>query len=74
MAMFAPKQRPVVLVARHVEVRVVAPQRLFLRPVERVPLAVPGEVVRDVQPELAAWLPGAFFGVLGSFLLYRVRT
>ncbi|MGA1309934.1 MAG: LptF/LptG family permease [Gemmatimonadaceae bacterium] len=27
-----------------------------------------------VQPELAAWLPGAFFGVLGSVLLYRVRT
>jgi lipopolysaccharide export LptBFGC system permease protein LptF len=27
-----------------------------------------------VQPELAAWIPGAVFGVIGSVLLYRVRT
>ncbi len=27
-----------------------------------------------VNPELAAWLPGALFAVVGSILLYRVRT
>ena len=27
-----------------------------------------------VQPELAAWIPGALFGVIGSILLHRVRT
>lgn len=27
-----------------------------------------------VQPELAAWLPGILFGILGMTLLYRVRT
>jgi lipopolysaccharide export system permease protein len=27
-----------------------------------------------VQPELAAWLPGILFGILGTTLLYRVRT
>jgi lipopolysaccharide export LptBFGC system permease protein LptF len=27
-----------------------------------------------VQPELAAWMPGVFFGIIGSILLYRVRT
>ncbi len=27
-----------------------------------------------VQPELAAWIPGAVFGVIGSILLSRVRT
>jgi lipopolysaccharide export system permease protein len=27
-----------------------------------------------VQPELAAWLPGALFSLIGTFLLVRVRT
>lgn len=27
-----------------------------------------------VRPELAAWLPGALFAVVGSILLYKVRT
>ncbi len=27
-----------------------------------------------VKPELAAWLPGALFSVIGTFLLIRVRT
>lgn len=27
-----------------------------------------------VKPELAAWLPGALFTVIGSILLYKVRT
>ena len=27
-----------------------------------------------IQPELAAWLPGALFFVIGATLLYRVRT
>ncbi len=27
-----------------------------------------------IMPELAAWLPGAMFTVIGGFLLYRVRT
>lgn len=27
-----------------------------------------------VRPELAAWMPGVFFGIIGSVLLYRVRT
>lgn len=27
-----------------------------------------------VQPEIAAWLPGALFTVIGTFLLIRVRT
>lgn len=27
-----------------------------------------------IMPELAAWLPGALFTVIGTFLLVRVRT
>lgn len=27
-----------------------------------------------IMPELAAWIPGAIFGVIGMILLYRVRT